>query len=359
MKRIWSLSLFIGIVNLGLCSGMASAVSLKALQKGIPTLAPMLESVTPGVVNIRVTKVIPISNQYLFEGDRIPEELRKYFENDLRSQRRQPLAMGAGSGVIVDSEAGFIVTNHHVIDDAANITVQLNDGRVLEAQLMGSDANTDVALLKVEAEDLVEIELAEIDSVHVGDFVVAIGNPFGIGQTVTSGIVSALGRNGFNTDNYEDFIQTDAAINVGNSGGALVDQEGRLIGVNTAIISGNGGSNGIGFAVAANMVGTVIGHLGREGEVRRGMLGVTVSSVTPEVREAVEQGAVVTSVLPGSAAEQAGLKISDVIVEIDGEAVTSSRELRNIVGLLRRDHDVNLRLYRNGEAMTVSAVIGD
>ncbi len=363
MKRIWSNSLFIGIVNLGLCSGMASAVSLEALQQGIPTLAPMLESVTPAVVNIRVTKAIPTSNQYLFEGDRIPEELRKYFENVPRSQRRQPFAMGAGSGVIVDSEAGFIVTNHHVIDDAANITVQLNDGRVLEAQLIGSDANTDVALLKVEAEDLVEIELADIDSVHVGDFVVAIGNPFGIGQTVTSGIVSALGRNGLNTDNYEDFIQTDAAINVGNSGGALVDLEGRLIGVNTAIISGNGGGNGIGFAVPADMVGTVIGHLERDGEVRRGMLGVTVSSVTPEVREAlamtVEQGAVVTSVLPGSAAEQAGLEISDVIVEIDGEAVTSSRELRNIIGLLRRNQDVSLRLYRNGEAMTVSAVIGD
>ena len=365
MKRTWNFSLFVSMVCFSLWSSMASAVSLEALQNGIPSLAPMLETVTPAVVNIRVTKAIPTSNQYFFQGERVPDELRRYFENAPRAQRRrqQPYAMGAGSGVIVDSEAGFIVTNHHVIEDAANITVQLSDGRLFEAELVGSDANTDVALLKVDAVDLVEIELADIDTVQVGDFVVAIGNPFGIGQTVTSGIVSALGRNGLNNENYEDFIQTDAAINVGNSGGALVDLEGRLIGVNTAIISGNGGSNGIGFAVPVDMVDTVMGHLERDGEVRRGMLGVTISSVTPDIREAldmsVEQGAVVTSVLPGSAAELAGLEVSDVIVEIDGKAVTSGRELRNIVGLLRQDQEVDLRLYRNGEFMTVAAVIGD
>jgi Do/DeqQ family serine protease len=345
-------------------TGQALAISDEARRQGLPTLAPMLEKVTPAVVSIRVTKSMPTSSRYSFNGEQLPEQLRRYFEGNPGNSRgnQAPYARGAGSGVIIDAEAGLVVTNHHVVDSANNITVQLSDGRDLEAELLGSDANTDVALLRIEADQLSAVNFADIDTVAVGDYVVAIGNPFGIGQTVTSGIVSALGRTGLNRNNYEDFIQTDAAINMGNSGGALVDLEGNLIGINTAIISGSGGSNGIGFAVPVDMVSAVVAHLERDGEVQRGLLGVTITDLGPEVAEALEvdvsEGALVTSVMPDSAAEQAGLQVSDIVVELNGEAITSSRDLRNSVGLMRRGEEAELRLYRNGEAMTLTATIG-
>ena len=320
----------------------AQAISTAALMQGIPSLAPMLEQVTPAVVSIRVSKAMPAER-----GSRLLE--RSY-------------ATGAGSGVIVDAAGGLIITNHHVVANASRITVRLHDERTLEAQLLGSDSGTDVALLQVEAKGLIEIAFADISTVAVGDYAVAIGNPFGIGQTVTSGIVSALGRAGINNANYEDFIQTDAAINRGNSGGALVDMEGNLIGINTAIISGDGGSNGIGFAVPADMVASVMEHLKRDGQVRRGLLGVTIADATAGIVAALEvdidHGAVVTSVLPDSAAEKAGVKLSDVIVEIDGKAVRGSRQLRNIVGLMRQDQQVELVLYRNGIKESLQARIG-
>ena len=320
----------------------AQAISTAALMQGIPSLAPMLEQVTPAVVSIRVSKAMPAER-----GSRLLE--RSY-------------ATGAGSGVIVDAAGGLIITNHHVVANASRITVRLHDERTLEAQLLGSDPGTDVALLQVEAKGLIEIAFADISTVAVGDYAVAIGNPFGIGQTVTSGIVSALGRAGINNANYEDFIQTDAAINRGNSGGALVDMEGNLIGINTAIISGDGGSNGIGFAVPADMVASVMEHLTRDGQVRRGLLGVTIADATAGIVAALEvdidHGAVVTSVLPDSAAEKAGVKLSDVIVEIDGKAVRGSRQLRNIVGLMRQDQQVELVLYRNGIRESLQARIG-
>ena len=321
----------------------AQAISTAALGQGIPSLAPMLEQVTPAVVSIRVSKAMPASGS----GG---EQLGRAY------------ATGAGSGVIVDAAQGLIITNHHVVAGASRITVRLLDERTLEATLLGSDPGTDVALLQVEAKDLVEIAFADVSTVAVGDYVVAIGNPFGIGQTVTSGIVSALGRSGINSDNYEDFIQTDAAINLGNSGGALVDMEGNLIGINTAIISGSGGSNGIGFAVPTDMVASVMDHLKRDGEVRRGLLGVAIADATPEIVAALEvdvdHGAVVTSVMPDSAAEKAGVQLSDVIVEIDGKQVRGSRELRNMVGLMRQDQMVELVLYRNGIRESVQARIG-
>jgi serine protease DegQ len=240
--------------------------------------------------------------------------------------------------------------------------VQLSDNRILEAKLLGSDKSTDVALLQIPAEGLTDIAFASIDSVEVGDYVVAIGNPFGIGQTVTAGIVSALGRAGLNNNNLEDFIQTDAAINLGNSGGALVDMEGRLIGINTAILSGNGGSNGIGFAVPGDMVSAVMAHLARDGEVRRGMLGVSISDVTPDVvaalNVAVDAGALVTSVVADSAAERAGIQVSDVIVAIDGRDVGSSRELVNRVGLMRQEQAIELVLYRGDQRLQLQATIG-
>lgn len=363
LRQFSLISLFAGALLAA--ANTSLAVSTEALARGIPSLAPMLEQVTPAVVNIRVSKAIPTSSRYFFQGEELPEELRRFFPDGFNQQERgrQPYAVGAGSGVIVDAGQGFIITNHHVVDGATSINVQLHDGRTMEAELIGSDESTDVALIQIAAEDLTDIEMADIDTVQVGDYVVAIGNPFGIGQTVTSGIVSALGRTGLNNNNYEDFIQTDAAINVGNSGGALVDMEGRLIGINTAIISGNGGNNGIGFAVPVDMMKAVMTHLERDGEVRRGVLGVTIASLTPEAREALgvdlERGAVVTSVLENSAAERAGIQVSDIITEFNGEPVTGSRELRNMVGLLGRDVAANIKLLRGDESLSVTAIIGD
>jgi Do/DeqQ family serine protease len=367
-KRIISVRRSSGLLVLlltMLMSNFSYGISKEALQAGFPSLAPMLEKSTQAVVNIRVTKRIPANAEFSL-GENVPNEVRRFFESrpDLMPRnRQQPLAIGAGSGVIIDAEQGYIITNHHVVDGASNISVQLSDQRVIEASLIGSDQATDIALLQIPADDLVDIKLADIESVQVGDYVVAIGNPFGIGQTVTSGIVSALGRAGLNNQNYEDFIQTDASINVGNSGGALVDLEGRLVGINTAIISDNGGgSNGIGFAVPSDMVARVIEHLQRDGEVRRGILGVTIATATPEIIASLgvdlQEGAIVTSVLRDSAAQRAGVQVSDIIVEIDGRPIDNSRELRNTVGLLRQGKEVDLVLYRNGEKTTLQTTIG-
>jgi Do/DeqQ family serine protease len=357
----------LSLLALALLPGQQSwALSKQAQAAGLPTLAPMLEQVTPSVVNIRVTKAMPTQNLDRFGGGRLPDEIRRFFENNpnlMPRDQRQPFATGAGSGVIVDADRGYIVTNHHVIDNAREISVQLSDRRIVEAELVGSDPRTDLALLQIEAEGLTDIEYADIDSLAIGDYVVAIGNPFGLGQTVTSGIVSALGRAGLNANNYEDYIQTDAAINVGNSGGALVDLEGRLVGINTAIISGGGGgSAGVGFAVPVDMVASITELIERDGEVRRGLLGVTIADVTPAVREAlaleVPRGAVVTSVMEGSAAADAGIQLSDVIIALDEEPITSGRDLRNSVGVLPSGKQVTLALIRDGQRMDVDAIIG-
>lgn len=365
LRKVFLIILIAGLTT------YSQAITPQAQAQGIPTLAPMLEGVTPAVVSIQVSKFIPTGNRFIIEGEDLPDEVRRYFDNlpEFSSRGpqtprgpRAPRATGAGSGVIFNAGEGLIVTNHHVVDGANSITVQLNDGRTEEAELLGSDAETDIALLQISGNQLSEIRLADIDSVAVGDYVVAIGNPFAIGQTVTSGIVSALGRAGLNRENYEDFIQTDAAINLGNSGGALVDLEGNLIGINTAIISGNGGSNGIGFAVPVDMVEAVVGHLQRDGEVRRGILGVSIVDFTTEMSEALdidaESGALVTSVVAGSAAEQAGIEVSDVIVEIGDELVGGSRELRNMIGLKLQGEKVELALYRNGDRREMDVTIG-
>ncbi|MEX2130885.1 MAG: Do family serine endopeptidase [Pseudohongiellaceae bacterium] len=365
LHRYCNLALML-VMALGVNKSLA--LSAAAVQQGLPSLAPMLEHVIPGVVSIRVSNSVEGPDLYSFNGDRIPDELRRFFDFDLPQQRLGPQpgqrnrAIGAGSGVIVDAVKGYVITNHHVIDDAEEITVILNDGRSLTAELLGSDAGTDVALLKIEATNLTAIAFADSDTVRIGDFVVAIGNPYGIGQTVTAGIVSALGRAGLNNENYEDYIQTDAAINVGNSGGALVDMEGLLVGINSAIISGNGGgSDGIGFAVPSNMVATVMAHLERDGEVRRGLLGVQISNLTPQLAETLkidhQTGALVTNVLPGGAAEQAGVEIYDVITSINGNPVASGRELRNAIGLLGVDQQVQLNLIRNGREMQLAATL--
>lgn len=347
-------------------AGQARAISEEARTAGLPTLAPMLEQISGAVVEIVTEREVPIQRRFSFPGNELPEGFRRYFENFPEfaiPEGARPNRRGAGSGVIVDAGEGFVVTNHHVIDNATSISVRLSDGRSAEAELLGSDARTDLALLRIDLDNLVEIAFADIETVRVGDFVVALGNPFGIGQTATSGIVSALGRSGLNNNNYEDFIQTDAAINVGNSGGALVDLEGRLVGINTAIISGSGGgNNGIGFAVPVDMVRTVMEHLERDGEVRRGLLGVSIADVTPELSEAfgleTDAGAVVMAVSPHSGAEAAGIEVSDVIVELDGESVGNSRELRNQVGLMLQGEEVEIALLRDGRRLELEAVIG-
>lgn len=386
MKKLLAVSLILvsmtGLSIVGLGVSKVQALSEEASNGGVPSLAPMLENVTPAVVIVSTSQQAEAPEQLRYFNE---EELRRFF-NSPDGQVPPGLpggngrggngpggngpggngpggeVRGTGSGVIVDAAKGYIVTNHHVIDNADAITVALQDGREYQAKLIGSDASTDVALLQIEADGLQALSFANIDNLRVGDYVVAIGNPFGIGQTVTSGIVSALGRGGLNNENYEDFIQTDAAINVGNSGGALVDLEGRLIGINTAIISGSGSSAGIAFAVPVDMIAAVMEHLERDGEVRRGQLGVQIQDLTSAMESTLKtgagKGALVTSVIPGSAAEAAGIQVSDVIVEIAGRKVESGRELRNIVGLLRRSEEVELVLFRDGNREQIKAVIG-
>lgn len=336
-----------GVGSAAIMHHAAQAEVPPVYDNSMPSLAPMLEAVTPAVVNISVTRVQQMPDVFGFRGNGQQPPVRR--------------ARGAGSGVVVDSEEGYIVTNHHVVVGAETINVGLLDGRVLEAELIGSDEQTDIALLQVSADRLTDIELADVKRMRIGDYVVAIGNPFGIGQTVTSGIISALGRAGINNDNYEDFIQTDAAINVGNSGGALVDLQGRLVGINTAIISGSGTSSGVGFAVPVDMVAAVMEHLERDGRVRRGQLGVIIRDHTPLVEETLQlgasQGALITQVMPDSVADQVGLQVSDLVVAINGEPISSSRELRNAVGLAGVDQVLELGLLRDGEQVTVSAMI--
>ncbi len=317
----------------------------------MPSLAPMLEQVTPAVVNIVVEK-----------SQRVPEAMR-FFGGPGLTPGEPPVrrSRGAGSGVVVDAAEGYIITNHHVVFGADSISVGLQDGRFFDAELIGSDERTDIALLKVDADRLKAMEFADAEQLLVGDYVVAIGNPFGIGQTVTAGIISALGRAGINNENYEDFIQTDAAINVGNSGGALVDLRGRLVGINTAIISGSGSNAGVGFAVPVDMVGVVMGHLLRDGEVRRGQLGVIIRDHTPLLEESLqlgaEQGALITQIAPGSAAERAGLQVSDLVTAFGDKPVLGSRDLRNAVGLAGVGRQLSLTILRDGREMNITANI--
>jgi serine protease DegQ len=315
---------------------------------GVPTLAPLLREVTPAVVNISVQVTAPARQNPLMRDP----FFRRFFE-DLLEQPQQRPQLSAGSGVVIDARLGYVITNHHVIEEAQEIVVTLKDRRELSAQLVGSDPGTDIALLKVAPGGLTELKLGDSEALEVGDFVIAIGNPFGLGQTVTSGIVSALGRTGLNIHGYEDFIQTDASINPGNSGGALINLKGELIGINSAIIGPSGGNVGIGFAVPSNMAQAVVEQLAEYGEVRRGRLGVLIQDLTPELAEAlnlaISEGAVVTGVEAGSPAEEAGVATGDVMVAIDGTEVTGSADLRNRIGLVRVGGKVTATVLRNGK----------
>ena len=275
-------------------------------------------------------------------------------------ERRQPQT-SAGSGVIIDAQKGYVITNHHVVRNAREILVTLKDRRQFPAKLVGSDAGTDIALLQIEPNNLVALKFGDSDALSVGDYALAIGNPFGIGQTVTSGIVSALGRTGLNIEGYEDFIQTDASINPGNSGGALVNLRGELIGINTAIIGPSGGNVGIGFAVPSAMVQKVTAQLARFGEVRRGRFGATAQDVTPELARALDvsanEGAMLVDVVADAPAAKAGLKRGDVIVAMNGRPIRGSADLRNQLGLVPVGDVVELRFLRDGKAQTAKVTI--
>lgn len=329
-------------------------------ERGVRTAAQMLERVTPAIVNISTRTQSQAAANPLFNDP----FFRRFFDLPPVDPRSQP-RMSAGSGVIVDARQGLVLTNHHVVGGATAITVTLKDGRSLEASLVGSDPATDIAVLRVSARGLTNVEVADSDAVRVGDEVMAIGNPFGLGQTVTSGIVSALGRTGINRDGYEDFIQTDASINPGNSGGALVDSRGRLIGINTAILTPAGGNVGIGFAVPSNMAMAVLRQLVAHGEVRRGLLGVTLQELTADLVEALgldrsqRTGAVIASIETDSAADKAGLRVGDVVIAVNGRSLRGAGDLRNRIGLLSVGDELRLTVLRNGQRREVRAVVSE
>ena len=325
--------------------------------QALPSLAPMVTEVTPAVVNISTRSHIDIRQNPLLN-----DPFFRHFFNIPNQPQRQSQPQSLGSGVVINAEKGYVITNHHVVGRADEIIVTLRDGRELTAELIGSDPESDVAVLKVPAENLKAIKLADSDELKVGDFVVAIGNPFGLGQTVTSGIVSALGRSGLGIEGYEDFIQTDASINPGNSGGALVNLRGELVGMNTAIISPGGTGNvGIGFAIPVNMVSQILNQLLEHGEVRRGVLGVVTQDLTPDLAQAfgleARKGTVISRVIPDSPAARAGLKSGDVVIEVNGRPVKNAMDMRNAVGLLRIGQTLEMLLLRDGKKLRLKATI--
>lgn len=321
----------------------------------IPSLAPMLDQATPAIVSISVEGT-QVSRQ------RVPEMFKHFFGGSDEQLQERPFK-GLGSGVIIDAKQGYVVTNNHVVDNADEITVKLTDGREFKAKKLGADEQSDIALLKIEPNELIAMPLADSDELRVGDFVVAIGNPFGLNQTVTSGIVSALGRSGLNIGGYENFIQTDAAINRGNSGGALVSLRGELVGINTAIFGPNGGNVGIGFAIPTNMMKNLVDQIIEFGEVRRGLLGIMGQDIDSGLADAmnlnVNQGAFVSEVSAGSAAEKGGIKAGDIIVEIDGRSVVSFQELRAKVASRGAGAELELTILRKGKREKIDVILSD
>lgn len=320
----------------------------------LPTLSPMLKRTMPAVVNIATSGRVKVRQSPLFNDP----FFRRFFE--VPDQPRERKTSSLGSGVIVDAKKGYIITNNHVIAKADEISVTLKDGRSFKAELVGTDPETDVAVIKIKANKLTALQFANSDKLEVGDFAVAIGNPFGLGQTVTSGIVSALGRSGLGIEGYEDFIQTDASINPGNSGGALVNLRGELIGINTAIFSQSGGNVGIGFAIPINMANEVMQQLIQHGEVKRGHLGAQAQDITPDLAQAFnlkngDAGAVVTQVVASSAADKAGLKAGDILIEINAKPVRDATDVRNFIGLLRIGQKVEMLVIRNGQRKRLTA----
>ncbi|GAA0787374.1 MULTISPECIES: Do family serine endopeptidase DegQ [Pseudomonadati] len=333
-----------------------AAIPMSVDGQALPSLAPMLERTTPAVVSVAVSGT-QVSKQ------QVPDVFRYFFgPNAPQEQVRERPFRGLGSGVIIDAEKGYIVTNNHVINGADDIQIGLSDGREVEAKLIGADKESDIALLQIEAKNLTAIKQTDSDEVRVGDFAVAIGNPFGLGQTVTSGIVSALGRSGLGIEMLENFIQTDASINSGNSGGALVNLNGELMGINTAIVAPNGGNVGIGFAIPANMVNSLVSQIIEHGEVRRGVLGVAGRDLDKELAKAfgleTQHGAFVNEVVPDSAAANAGIKAGDIIISVNGRKIKSFQELRAKVATMGAGVKVEFGIIRDGDNKTVKATLG-
>lgn len=344
-----------GPANAALPASVADAAPM-------PSLAPMVKRVSAAVVNIATRGTIKEE-----PGQRNPllddPFFRRFFDVPPDSKPRERQFQSAGSGVIVDAKNGYIITNHHVVENASEITITLLDNRSFSAKVIGSDEGADIAVLQAKQPNLIAMAMGDSTRLEVGDYVVAIGNPFGLQHTVTAGIVSALGRTGINPDGYEDFIQTDASINPGNSGGALVNLRGELVGINSAILSRSGGNIGIGFAIPVNMAKGVMDQLIKYGQVKRGVLGVNIYNVTPDIAKEFglteSSGALVAGVAPGSAADRAGVKTGDIITSINGANMRDAGELRNTIGMLRVGDKVDIGLLRDGKSRKVTALIAE
>lgn len=353
-QMLSALALSVGLTLSASFQAVASIPGQVADQAPLPSLAPMLEKVLPAVVSVRVEGTAS-------QGQKIPEEFKKFFGDDLPDQPAQPFE-GLGSGVIINANKGYVLTNNHVINQAQKISIQLNDGREFDAKLIGSDDQSDIALLQIQnPSKLTQIAIADSDKLRVGDFAVAVGNPFGLGQTATSGIISALGRSGLNLEGLENFIQTDASINRGNSGGALLNLNGELIGINTAILAPGGGSVGIGFAIPSNMARTLAQQLIDFGEIKRGLLGIKGTEMSADIAKAfnldVQRGAFVSEVLPGSGSAKAGVKAGDIITSLNGKPLNSFAELRSRIATTEPGTKVKLGLLRNGKPLEVEVTL--
>src|SRR6201987_1166655 len=357
MRRALALCVIATLVAAPLPAAMPPVVG----ETPLPSLAPMIKKVSPAVVNT------PPRGPIRERGPQNPllddPFFRRFFDVPPDTGPRARPFQSAGSGVIFDARSGYIVTNAHVVENPSEITVTLQDGRDLKAEIIGSDTPSDVAVVRVKPDGLTQIPLGDSARMEVGDFVVAIRNPFGLQHTVTSGIISGLSRSGINPDGYEDFIQTDASINPGNSGGALVNLRGELIGINTAILSRSGGNIGIGFAIPVNMARSVMEQLIHFGSVKRGQLGVSMYTVTPDIAHSLGLpsvvGALVSQVVEGSPADRAGIRTGVVITAVNGQPVKCNSELRNTMGLLRVGDKVDIGLRRDGKPLRVTAVIAD
>jgi Do/DeqQ family serine protease len=354
MQRVLSALVLSGAIALTTSNFDTSVAGAPIPEVGgapLQSLAPVVSRITPGVVGISVRGRVREDNPLLQDP-----MFRRFFNFQQQPIERQTQA--TGSGVIVDATQGYVLTNSHVVENATSIEVTTKDNRRLRAKLVGRDPDTDIAVLQIAGDNLTAVPIGDSDRLQVGDFVLAIGNPFGLGQTVTSGIISALGRSGLGIEGYEDFIQTDASINPGNSGGPLVDLQGRLVGINTAILAPGGGNIGIGFAVPINMARQVMDQLVRYGEIQRGRIGVAIQDLTPDIAQALgtrhTQGAVIARVEPGSPAERAGLRTNDLVVAANGAPMRSGTELRNRVGLSRIGDEVELTVERAGAERTVT-----
>ena len=370
--------------SIGMAMGPVTASAAETASSNtqqLPSLAPMLEKVMPSVVSINVEGSTTVNTP------RMPQQFQQFFGEDSpfcqdgspfqgspmcqggeqpgpdgQPQGTQQKFQALGAGVVIDAAKGYVVTNNHVVDNANKIQVQLSDGRRFDAKVIGKDPRSDIALIQLkDFKNLTAIKMADSDQLRVGDYTVAIGNPYGLGETATSGIVSALGRSGLNIENYENFIQTDAAINRGNSGGALVNLNGELIGINTAILAPDGGNIGIGFAIPSNMAQNLSQQLIEFGEVKRGLLGIKGSEMTPDMAKAfntdAQRGAFVSEVLPKSAAAKAGIKAGDILVSVDGKPVNSFAELRAKVGTTAPGKTLKVGLLRDGKPQEVSVTL--